>query len=178
VGGPPQGSGRTYRLDPQSVRGGTAAAAAGVRPFTIDLARGAVVFGSGGPQRVVPFAAYRGVAVRIEGSREAGQVRVFLDLLHGERALTVPLSVADDAEGVASDWQAWGRLLRLPLLVVSADGTISAPLATLGALTVHPMRSRRRRWSARLRPRFLVRRKTGRAAPFARVGGREIIARS
>jgi hypothetical protein len=138
-----------------------------------------VVFSSAGGERIVPFAAYRGVAVRMEPSREAGRVRVHLDLLHSERSLTVPLSVAEEPEGVATDWQAWGRLLHLPLLVVAADGTISAPLATLGALTVYPVKTRRRSMAfAQRRPRFLVRRKTGRTSGLVRVAGREIIARN
>jgi hypothetical protein len=141
------------------------------------MARAAIVF-AGSPQRVVPFAHYRGVAVRMEGSREAGRVQVYLDLIHSERAFTVPLSAAADTESAAADWQAWGRLLGLPLLVVAADGTVSAPLATLGALTIYPPKVRRRPGTfVRRRPRFLTRRKTGRASGLVRVSGREIIAR-
>jgi hypothetical protein len=127
----------------------------------------------------VPLREYRGVAVRMEPVCTVSRVRVSLELLHNERDLTVTLSVADDPEGVTADWQAWGRRLRLPLLVVAADGTISAPLPNLGSLTVYPPRARRRPAHFRARrPRFLVRRKPGRARGTRLVSGREIIARN
>ncbi len=153
--------------------------AVGSAPFTIDVGRCAVVFAVDGRPRPVPFAAYRGVAVRMEETREAGRVRVYLELLHSDRGLTVPLSIADDPDGVVADWQEWGRILCLPLLVVAADGTVSAPLASLGALTVYPPKMRRRpAHFARRRPRFLVRRKPGRSVGLHQVAGREIIARN
>jgi uncharacterized protein DUF6101 len=164
VGGPPAGSSRTYRLDPDTLRAQPAAIAAGGPPVTIDVDRRAVVFGANGVPNAVPLGVYRGVAVRMEASGEPGQVRVFLDLLHSDPTLTVPLSAADDPEGTAADWQKWGRVLSLPLLVVAADGTVSTPVATLGALRVSPAKARRRPAHFRARrPRFLVRRKPGRA---------------
>jgi hypothetical protein len=153
--------------------------AVGAESFTIDVGRAAVVFADAGRPRPVPFAAYRGVAVRMEQTREAGRVRVTLELLHSDHQLTVPLSVTDDPDGVVADWQEWGRVLRLPLLVVAADGSISAPVATLGALAVFPPTMRRRpAHFRRRRPRFLVRRKIGRSHGLTRLAGREIIARN
>jgi hypothetical protein len=153
--------------------------AVGREPFAIDVGRAAVVFGSDGRSRVVPFSTYRGVAVRMEETRVAGRVRVYLELLHSDRSLTVPLSVADDPDGVAADWQEWGRVLGLPLLVIAADGTVSAPLSTLGSLSVFPPKLRRRPAHFRARrPRFLVRRKPGRSVGLVHMTGREIIARN
>ena len=177
MGGASAGSSRAYRLDPQSPRVRTPAAA-GEGHFTLDVDRAAVSFaGDGSSPRLVPFATYRGVAVRMEGGRDAGTVRVFLDLLHADPALTVPLAIAEDPEGVVADWQQWGRLLNLPLLVIAADGTITAPLATLGALIVFPPKLRRRPAHFRARrPRFLARRRIGEASRMTRLAGREIIA--
>jgi hypothetical protein len=177
MGGFPAGSSRSYRLDPQFSRARTSATAAGTC-FTLDVERAAVAFAiDGSSPRLVPFAAYRGVAVRMAEGREAGNVRVFLDLLHSDPSLTVPLAMADDPEGVVADWQEWGRVLRLPLLVVAADGTITAPLATLGSLIVFPPKVRRRPAHFRARrPRFLTRRRIGDASRMTRVTGREIIA--
>jgi hypothetical protein len=146
----------------------------------IEIDRAGVAFASiDGGGCYVPLREYRGVAVRMEGNGAAGRVRVFLELLHADRMLTVPLTAADDPDGVAADWQAWGRRLDLPLLVVSPDGTVSAPLANLGSLTVYAPAPRRRPAHFRARrPRFLVRRKAGRAARAAKLTGREIIARN
>jgi Family of unknown function (DUF6101) len=177
MGGFPAGSSRSYRLDPQFSRARSSATAAGTS-FTLDVESSTVAFAiDGGAPQLVPFAAYRGVAVRMEQSREAGNLRVFLDLLHADQSLTVPLAIADDPEGVVADWQEWGRVLNLPLLVVAADGTITAPLATLGSLIVFPPKVRRRPAHFRARrPRFLARRRVGDASRMTRVTGREIIA--
>jgi hypothetical protein len=179
MGGAPAGSSRAYRLDPHSVRARPSPTTADTRGFTIDVAQAAVMNCiPGEPALLVPFTAYSGVAVRMEATREPGRVRVYLELLHADPRLTVPLSIADDPDGIVADWQEWGRIVGLPLLVVAPDGTISTPLATLGCLTVFPPKLRRRPAHFRARrPRFLVRRKTGRSSGNGRIGGREIIAR-
>jgi hypothetical protein len=170
-------SGHHYRLDPQCLDTQSTVRGIGTQPFTFDAARAAVTFG-GERGRIVPLDAYRGVSVRMERLPEPGHVRVWLELLHTDSRLTVPLMAADDSDAVVADWQEWGRLLKLPLLVVAADGTVSAPLTTLGALLVFPPKMRRRSLHfTRRRPRFLVRRKPGRSTGHTRVAGREIIAR-
>ena len=177
MGGIPARSAQAYRLDPQFLRAQSTLAGSGARPFTIDLRRGVVAFGDE-RARLVPLEAYRGVSVRMERLPEADRVRVWLELLHADATFTVSLTIADDTDAVVADWQEWGRLLRLPLLLVAADGTVSAPLTTLGALLVFPAKARRRPVHfTRRRPRFLVRRKVGRSsAASARIAGREMIA--
>ena len=178
MGGPPPGSSRTIRLDlqPSRVRPGSA----GTQNLSVDLQRAAVVRRTpGAPDLLVPFAAYRGVAVRIEGTQDPGRVRPHLELLHADGALTVPLPAPDDADGAEAAWRQWGRALDLPLLVVAADGTVSAPLAEVAPLAVRPPTMRRRpAHFTRRRPRFLVRRKPGRPVAEALIEGREIIARN
>src|ERR1051325_2984688 len=113
MGGVPARSAHAYRLDPQLLRACSAVTASGVRPFTIDVGRGVVLVGrhGGSPVR---FEAYRGVSVRMERLAE-GNVRVWLELLHADSALTVPLSIANDTDSVVAHWQEWGGLLPLPL---------------------------------------------------------------
>ena len=97
--------------------------------------------------------------------------------MHRDPALTLPLVVAGEPEDVAADWQAWGRALNLPLLVVEQDGTVSRPVERLGAVAVARPRPRRRHsFFAGRRPRFLTRRKPGRGESTERLAGREIIA--
>jgi hypothetical protein len=125
----------------------------------------------------VPVRAYAGVAVRIESLGWSGGLRVVVELMHRDPALSLPLVVADEPEDVAADWQAWGRALNLPLLVVTEDGTVKAMVDRIGALVVSESKPRRRySFFADRRPRFLARRKPGRAGPMERLTGREIIA--
>src|SRR3954462_8534173 len=103
-------SGHHYRLDPQCLDTQSTVRGIGTQPFTIDAARAAVTFG-GERGRIVPLDAYRGVSVRMERLPEPGHVRVWLELLHTDSRLTVPLMAADDSDAVVADWQEWGRLL-------------------------------------------------------------------
>jgi hypothetical protein len=113
----------------------------------------------------------------MEANGQSGGLIVVVELMHRDPALSLPLVVADEPEDVAADWQAWGRALNLPLLVVTEDGTVKAPVDRIGALVVYESKPRRRySFFADRRPRFLVRRKPGRAGPMERVTGREIIA--
>ncbi len=132
-----------------------------------------------GPPLTVPLSSYRGVAVRMEPAGAPGQVHVFVELLHKDPNLTLLLIVGDEPEDVAADWQAWGRALKLPLLVVGQDGSVSDPLGELGSVFIGPPKARRRySFFAGRRPRFLTRRKTGHSRQTEQLNGREIIARN
>jgi hypothetical protein len=178
------GSSWGYRLDPHilPVRGSAQDGGAANTAFILDSERAIVQhLRRAGPPltQTVPLASYRGVSVRMEPASAAGHVRVFVELLHKDPALTLPLIVGDEPEDVAADWQAWGRALNLPLLVVGQDGSVSDPLGDLGGVFAGPPRSRRRHsFFAGRRPRFLTRRKTGHSRPTERLTGREIIARN
>src|SRR5690606_41195969 len=63
----------------------------------------------------LPTAGFRGVAVRMESAGCAGDIRVHLELVHPDPALTLPLALTDDPEDVLVDWQNWGKALGLPL---------------------------------------------------------------
>jgi hypothetical protein len=150
--------------------------------FTIDR-RGAMIKRvlemSGLPVTVVvPARAFRGVAARaIEDN--LGNVTVTLELLHNDPMLSVPLLVAHDLEDVAADWRAWADAYRLPMLLIEADGVARTLEESLGAAVkvARAKDRRKRRLSARRRPRFLARRKAGDLGLRLVVNGKEIIAR-
>lgn len=178
AGGATAGSGRVFRLDPHQlpVRGFSPSGAADPA-FVIDRGR-ALVRRPSGDAVSVPVAEYRGVAVRMESTGDNGEVRAFVELLHTDPSLTLPLAVTDDPYEIAADWQTWARTLSLPLLIVGQDGSIGAPLAGMGGiLAAKPKPRRRHSFFADRRPRFLVRRKVGRLDVSLIIDGREIIAR-
>jgi hypothetical protein len=180
------GSGRALRLDPFSlpVRFEAADASADGRRCVVDLHRERVVLN-------VPVAAFRGVAIRLTGISNPGTsdqsnadswpAGIAVVLEHADPALSVPLFSSREADDIVAEWQSWGRVLGLPLLVAEGDGTMREPFARLGALRIEPPTWRRRRRSAiaKRRPSRLLRRQPGKlpAAPVVH-REREIIARN
>lgn len=127
----------------------------------------------------LPVTAYEAVAVRILPGNEIDSLMVVLELMHTDPALSVPLAVAEDFDGVVADWRAWGRIFRLPLVLVEADGLAHIVENRLGAVTLKSVAPRRRSVLNRRRPRFLARRQPGRPGPQpVHAGEREIIART
>lgn len=128
-----------------------------------------------------PIRAFRGVAVRMALDPATDRLRTEIELMHRDAAMSLPLaSVEDlgDGEDVAADWQAWGKALRLPLLIVETDGAVREAVPRLGGVAVAAPRARRMVASLKhRRPRFLKRRKTGAGGETTRIEGREIIAR-
>lgn len=182
AGGASAGSSRVFRLDPFTLPVRHSGSSGGAREtaFVLDRERAIVKRSMRTGQAVtvaIPVHAYDGVAVRMVPVGRAGQIRVIVELRHRDPALTLPLIIADEPEDVAADWQAWGRTLNLPLLLIEQDGTVKTPLGRLGAMTIARAKPRRRHsFFAGRRPRFLTRRKAGRAGPPECVAGREIIA--
>lgn len=180
--------GTSPRLDPFSlpVRFTAADEAADERLRIVDLHRERVVVRrSVAGMRMalnMPVAAFRGVAIRLCG--EAGQVptAIAVVLEHADPALSLPLFSAPETDDIVAEWQSWGRVLGLPLLVAQGDGSLREPFARLGALRIEAptWRRRRRTTIARRRPPRLLRRRSGtpRAAPVVHRDEREIIARN
>ena len=180
AGGAIAGSGRAYRLDPHTLPARSFAQAGGAAgtAFVIERERAIVRRAPSGDSVSVPVGDYRGVAVRMESTGTNGEVRAYVELLHADPSLTLPLAITDDPYDIARDWQAWARALNLPLLVVGQDGSVGATLSGMGGIiAARPMPRRRHSFFTRRRPRFLTRRKVGRANTPARIEGREIIAR-
>ncbi len=125
----------------------------------------------------LPSRAFRGVAAR---AMELGPdtAMVTLELLHEDEALCVPLRVGHDLAAIARDWQLWAEILKLPMMIVDADG-IARDLDD-SARTVIAGKSHERRHNAffaQRRPRFLARRRLGHLGCRLVVEGVEIIAR-
>ena len=180
----PVWAGRDMRLDPFRLPQMVSYAARddyGDVSFTIDQ-RGAIIRRvlemSGLPVTVaLPGKAFRGVAARALED-EFGNVTVTLELLHNDPMLSVPLLVAHDLEDVAADWRAWADAYRLPMLLVESDGVARSLEESLGLVRTQPVQERRKRVAtARRRPRFLARRKSGTLGVRLVIAGEEIIAR-
>jgi hypothetical protein len=187
VGDIPADAGRELRLDPLELPVRYSANLAGAAqdvPVAIMLDRDKAVLrhrlaGGLAATTTVPIAAYSGVAVRMVANDAAGIILATIELMHGDPALSLPLVVAERIDEIAADWQAWGQILGLPLLLVEADGSITRPTPEVGRImTAGPQPRRRSGLGAKRRPRFLTRRKTGRMADTERLTGREIIARN
>ena len=185
----PAGSGRNnLRLDPFAlpVRFPASDAGADGQVRQVELHRDHVVLRRAvrGMRMAVgvPVAAFRGVALHLAPPEQGHGASVTLTLDHHDRALCIPLLVAEDCDDVTAAWKAWGRVFGLPLLVADADGSMREAMPRIGRVAVRKAAARRRRHSAlrRRKPSILLRRKPGRAIAGAPVhrGEREIIARN
>jgi len=180
----PAGSSRIERLDPFALplRFTVSDKAADERIRSVELTRERVVVrrAVGGIKMAVnlPVAAYLGVAIRMEppAGENPGAIAVVLE--HRDPGLSLPLYRAADGTDIVAEWQSWGRVLSLPLLVAEPDGRLREPFERLGALRVAAPASRRRRRTALKgrRPSILLRRRMGQmpASPIMHRGEREI----
>jgi len=180
--------GTPLRLDPFSlpVRFAAADEAADERLRIVDLHRERVVLRrSVGGMRMalnLPLSAFRGIAIRLSGENNAPPSAITVTLEHGDPALSLPLFSSPEADDIVAEWQSWGRVLGLPLLVTADDGSLKEPFARIGALRIEEPTYRRRRRTAiaRRRLRLFQRRRVAArsAAPAVHRGEREIIARN
>ena len=124
----------------------------------------------------LPARAFKGVAARAIDHGD-GTMTVTLELHHEDPDLSIPLLVAHDLCDIAADWRSWAEAYRIPMLMVEADG-VARPLDDNLAVGSRPAKPRRRHsYFADRRPRFLVRRTTGKLGVQMKIDGREIIAR-
>src|ERR1700761_7879900 len=124
------GSSRTSRrLDPFSlpVRFEAADEAADERRRVIDLHRERVVVRRSvrGMRMALnlPVAGFRGVAIRLTEAAGEPPSAISVVLEHGDPALSLPLFSSTANDEIVVEWQSWGRVLGLPLLVAQGDGT-------------------------------------------------------
>ena len=182
------GSSRVVRLDPFSlpVRFEAADAAADEQRRIVELHRERVVLRRSvrGMRMAVnmPVTAFRGVAIRLTGEPNALPSEIAVVLEHDDPALSLPLFASGECDDIVAEWQSWGRVLGLPLLVADNDGSLREPFARLGAVRVEAptWRRRRRTTIGRRRSIRMLRRRPGIAAgkPAVHRGEREIIARN
>ena len=128
---------RPWRLDPFSLpeRFTTADAAADEGLRVVDLNRERVILRralSGMWMAVnLPVATYRGVAIRLDATTETPPF-VAVTLEHADAALSLPLFASTDTDDIVAEWQIWGRVLGLPLLIGDTDGTMREAYARIG----------------------------------------------
>ena len=185
TGGCPAGSGRSARLDPFSLplRFLARDEAADERVRDVELTRERVVVrrSLAGMRMALnlPVSAFTGVALRVMMGETGAPITIVLE--HKDPALALPLFVSVDTDDAFAEWQAWGNVLGLPLLIED-DGALREPFARLGGVRVERVRPRRRRRNAikRRRPSMPLRRRMGRLSDSTPVyrGEREIIARN
>jgi len=184
----PAGSSCVERLDPFALplRFTAADKGADERIRSVELTRERVVLrrAVAGIKMAVnlPVAAYLGVAIRMEPPTADDPGAIALVLEHRDPGLSLPLYRAADGADIVAEWQSWGRVLGMPLLVAEADGRLREPFERMGALRVAAPVSRRRRRSAlkARRPTLPLRRRMGVRSASSTVhrGEREIIARN
>jgi Family of unknown function (DUF6101) len=181
------GSSRVARLDPFSlpVRFEAADVAADGHRRVVELHRERVVLRRSvrGMRMALnmPVAAFRGVAIRLKGEPDTPPSEIAVVLEHDDPSLSLPLFASGECDDIVAEWQAWGRVLGLPLLVAERDGSLREPFARIGAVRVEaPAWHRRRRTTiGRRRSARMLRRRQGKlaATPTVHRGEREIIAR-
>jgi hypothetical protein len=138
----PAGSSRVERLDPFTlpVRFSVSDKGADERLRVVELSRERVVVHravAGITMAIrLPVAAYLGVALRMEPPDGESSGAVALVLEHKDPGLSLPLYRATDGTDIVAEWQSWGRVLELPLLVAEADGGLREPFARIGAVRV------------------------------------------
>ncbi len=180
----PVWAGNEFRLDPERLPQSMRYASRSEQgDITISLDHRGAILRKTLPQSGLPISfalparAFKGIAARAIDHGD-GCVTVTLELHHSDPDLSVPLLVAHDLDDIAADWRAWSELYRIPMLMIEADG-IAHPLdEQIGDVQVKSIRPRRRSvFMAARRPRFLMRRATGRLGVRMKIKGREIVAR-
>jgi Family of unknown function (DUF6101) len=162
---PAAGSSRALRLDPHRlpVRYKAADERADNRSRIVEIDHDRVLLHrsvSGVEMRLcIPLDAFSGVAVRVLDWESADVIAITLE--HPDPALTIALYRAKGFEDSAAEWQSWGRVLGLPLLIEDIDGTLRRPVQMIGALMQGKMAVRRRRKTPlrKRRPYFSARRR-------------------
>jgi hypothetical protein len=120
--------------------------------------------------------AYRGVVLRLSALRDDG-FHYEIRLAHRDPDLCVTLHEASDDSEIQAEWRLWAKFLGLPTLVEREEGSAEPEGAHLGEIAIARIQARRRgKTITSRRPRFLTRRKTGRADPrrASLAGAREI----
>jgi Family of unknown function (DUF6101) len=120
--------------------------------------------------------AYRGVVLRLTTLRDDG-FHYEIRLAHRDPDLCVTLQESSDDSEIQAEWRLWAKFLGLPTLVEREEGRAEPEGARLGEIAIADARARRHgKTITGRRPRFLMRRKTGRPDPDrpSLAGAREI----
>jgi hypothetical protein len=111
----------------------------------------------------LPVDAFLGVALRLRPADGEHNGEIAISLEHRDPALSLPLFAAADNFDVVAEWQLWGRVLGVPLLIADPSGALREPFPTLGAVRIGAPGRRRRRRNAikRRRASLPLRRRPG-----------------
>jgi hypothetical protein len=168
---------RPWRLDPFSLpaRFSTADETADEGLRIVDLHRERVVL----RRALCGMRMAVNLPVRLDAATETPPFGA-VTLEHADASLSLPLFASTDTDDIVAEWQIWGRILGLPLLISDTDGTMREAFARMGRLRIEAPTWRRRRRStiARRRPSRSLHRRVGRADRvfFVHRGEREITA--
>lgn len=124
----------------------------------------------------LPNNSFRGVAAR---ATETGPetALVTLELLHEDEALCVPLRVGHELADIATDWQLWAELLKLPMMIIDADGVARTLEESAAHAVVNDPEGRgHTKMFADSRPPYSARRRLGNLGVRLTVDGQQIIA--
>jgi hypothetical protein len=143
-----------------------------IPPYPVSPIRGLV-----SPAIACAAATAAGIALRLAGP-DGDEERFEIAAVDTYGATLLPFGRFSDEEVVA-EWRKLGATSGLPLIIERADGAFDLPYPQLGRLQLGAIRLRRRHGLLNgRRPRFLIRRKTGRLPVRPAVHReREIIAR-
>ena len=109
----------------------------------------------------VPVDEFIGVAVMTQIS-EDGVLSSAIELVHDDPELNYRVFEEVGNQCVVTEWQNWGRKLRLPLYIMAGDGSLLPYSQQVdGIMLGHATARRRLAVDANRRPRFLNRRKPG-----------------
>jgi hypothetical protein len=79
--------------------------------------------------------------IRLDATTETPPF-VAVTLEHADAALSLPLFASTDTDDIVAEWQIWGRVLGLPLLIGDTDGDAKLKLLTFFALSsLYPRQS-------------------------------------
>jgi hypothetical protein len=131
-------------------------------------------------RRAFAWEEFSGIAIRIECLDDsADNFAVSVNLHHADPKLCFPLYMSLETGEAGHRWHGWGRVLKLPLLLPTADGGWREPIERFGKLIVNPPCARPPRLAlARRRSCFSSIRELGDPRLIAQIGGQEIIART
>lgn len=110
-----------------------------------------------------PRAAFQGVMLKVPQMRASEGYEIVLAAVGGHEDVLLARDIGEDE--VVACWRGLARALGLPPVLCHANGETEFLHKQLGAVTLGRQSARRRRrFVADRRPRFLMRRKIGRAA--------------
>lgn len=138
------------------------------------------VFGRSPVRRAFAWEEFSGVAIRIQALDDAGEdYAVSVNMHHADPKLCFPLHMSRGMDDVCARWQGWGRSLKLPLLLPTADGGWREPIERFGKLMVNSACSRPVRLGlVSRRSGYSSIREMGDPCLVSQVGGCELIART